>query len=264
VGSTFLEALVIAFLAGLVPSLVALDEQPPPDAARIKAAVVELDQAFESGGKDRKLEAISKAADVVDGQVAHGIGRGLKDKDQDVQRSAIEALRWMEHPGALEELHRAARGQKELRKEPVLFASLLRAVGQHGHPSSIEVLTEDLWSVLEGNVIRARILGLGRIRTKKAVEALIGMMKVTGRERIQEAMPDFRLALVELTGVDKGLSQQYWQDWWNENRGRFEVEPVAKELPRELSRRWEVYWAKDDPRERARRRERGQEERGDG
>lgn len=235
------------------------DKPAVPDPARVKAAVADLDKALRGGTKDEKLKAIQSSSDVLDADVAKAIGKGLDDKEMDVQRSAIEALRWMQHPEALKQLQNAARAHKDYRKDPVLFAALLKAIGQHASPSSLDVLKDDVWSVPEQGVVQARILGLGQIRTNAAVEALMDLMKVAGPQRIQNVMPDFRLALVQLTGVDKGQSQQIWQDWWNENKAKLKVSPTPSELPRELQFKWETYWGKQEPYERLRKRgERGQ------
>lgn len=230
----------------------------PPDAQRVKTVVAELEKSLKSGSKEEKSKAIQSSAEVPDADVAKALGKGIADKDLDVQRSAIEALRWMEHPAALEELLDAARTRKELRKEPTAYAALLRAIGQHGNPKAIDALKDDLWSVVESSVVEARILGLGNVRDKRSVEALMDLMKVAGPNRIQNVMPSFRLALARLTGVDKGQSQQMWQDWWNDNKGKFTLPEKAPELARELQFRWDSYWEKERPYERMKRRgERG-------
>lgn len=248
-----------AFLCSLALTLFQVAPKPAlPEPARVKAAVQELDVAFKSGTRDEKLKAIQKQSEVVDAEVAKALGKGLSDKDQDVQRSTIEALRWMEHPAALDELHRAARTRKELRKDPALFAALLRAIGQHASPKSVEVLKDDVWAVVEHGVIEARILGLGQIRTRESVEALMDLMKVAGPQRIQNVMPHFRLALARLTGVDKGQSQALWQDWWNGNKSQLEIAQEPARLARELQFQWDRYWGKEAPYERLEKRsERG-------
>lgn len=230
------------------------DKPAPPDPARVKAAVAQLDKAFRGGTKEEKLKALQEQSDVLDAEVIKQIAKGLSDKELDVQKSAIVALRWMDHPDALKELHSLAKTPRDLRKEPVVFTELLKAIGQHSSPTSIAILTDDLWSVPEQGVIQARILSLGRIRTIESVEALMSLMKAAGPQRIQNVMADFRLALVQLTGVDKGVSQQLWSEWWNDNRARFKVEPTAAPMPRELGMRWEVYWGQREPYERMRRR----------
>jgi hypothetical protein len=229
-------------------------QRPAPDPARVKAAVSALDKAFRGTSKEEKLKALQEHSDVADAEVVKRIARGLADKELDIVKSSVVALRWLDHPDALKELHALAKSPRELRKEPVLYAELLKAIGQHSSPTSIAVLNDDLWSVPEYGVVQARILGLGRIRTSESVEALMSLMKAAGPQRMQNAMADFRLALVQLTGVDKGVSQQLWFEWWAENRAKLKIAAEPPEMPRELALRWEVYWGQREPYERLRRR----------
>ena len=232
----------------------------PADPQRVKAAVAELQKAYKDGEAKDRIQAIERASAVVDAQVVEWVARGLRDQVE-VQRSAIEALRWMDHPDALKQLEETARRDKRLQKEAALYAGLLRAIGQHASASSIEILTEELWEVRDHAVIQARILSLGRIRTPAAVEALIGLMKVAGPMKIQPFMDDFRLSLMVLTGADQDTSQELWLHWWNDNKGKLKVEPTAPPLPRLLQLKWDYYWGKEMRKERAPRRgERGRDD----
>jgi hypothetical protein len=234
------------------------DPKPAADPARVRAAVQELDRALRGTSREDKLKAIQAGSEVLDADVARALAKGIGDKEPDVRRSSIEALRFLAHPAAVDALHDAARTRKELRKEPALYAALLRAIGQHASAASVPVLAADVLTVPEHAVVQARILGLGRIRTAESVAALMELMKVAGPQRIQNLMPDFRLALVQLTGVDKGQSQELWQAWWSAERAKLRVAPEPPALPRELRFRWDAYWGKEAPYERQRRRgERG-------
>ena len=205
------------------------------DAAQAKSAIAELDKALRGSDTALKLKAIQMHGAIADAEIAHLLGRGARDKEPAIQGAAIQALRWLEQPEALKELHAIARSEKALRKDPVAYARLLQAIGQHGDASSIPFLVDDVTTVPEHVVLEARILGLGRIRSVAAVEALVELMKVTGAQRIQNLMPDFRLALARLTGVDKGQSQPLWQEWWNAERVKLRVEPGEPELALELA-----------------------------
>jgi len=242
--------MLIAFAAVLALNLPV--QTPAPDAARVKAAVAELDRTLGGSNKEEKLKALQQHGALADGEVAKAVAKGLRDKEQDVRGSAIKTLRWMGHPKALEELLSFARADKALRKEPVQYAELVKAIGQYGSKSAISFLQDDVWAVPEQSVVQARILSLGRIRAPEAVEALMDLMKVAGPQRISNVMGEFRLALVNLTGVDKGQSQQLWQDWWNDNRARLKLPAEAPTLPRELQVRWENYWSDGQLRERTR------------
>jgi hypothetical protein len=104
-------------------------------------------------------------------------------------------------------------------------------------------------------VVRARILGLGRIRDRRAVLELIGMMKKAGRARVAPYMDDFRLSLLVLTGADHGASQDEWFAWWNEHKKTLVVPPEPPPVPERDWRRWASYWGLPQVYERARRRE---------
>jgi len=221
-------------------------ETPPQDPQRVKAAVAELEKAFKEGRSAERIKAIHDGEPVVDAQVIRWIAHGLQDHDAEVERAAIEALRFIDHPDALKELQSSAQRDESLRKDPELYAALLKAIGQHASPSSIPLLKEGLWSVQDRSVIQARILGLGQIRTEAAAEALIGLMRTGGRAVIQPFMEDFRLALAVLTGVDQGRSQDLWTTWWNENRAKLKIDPRPPTIAKPLQRAWDSYWRASD------------------
>jgi HEAT repeat protein len=234
---------MLFFACALVLSIASTPQAgTPPDTQRVKAAVVELEKAFKEGQPSERTKAIQNNQKVVDAEVIHWIARGLQDRDVEVQDAAIEALRHMDHPDALKELQAAAQRDGPMRKDPKLYAALLKAIGQHGSPTSIPLFKEGLWAVQDRAVIQARVLGLGRIRTTAAVEALIGLMRTAGKGVIQPFMEDFRLALAELTGVDQGRSQELWFKWWNENHGKIKVDAEPPELEKPLQKRWDSYW----------------------
>jgi hypothetical protein len=251
--------LLFAALAALLHG----EGQKPPtlDPERVKAAVADLDKAFKEPEARTRIQAIERNASVLDPQVIDRIARGLRDREADVKRSAIEALRGMDHAAAVKELEVAAKTEKPLREDPVLYAALVRAIGQHASKTSIAVLCEDVGSLPDREVVRARILALGRIRDARSVEALIGMMRIAGPGKVDEVMEDFRLSLAVLTGVDQGASPAKWTDWWNGNKGKIEVKPEPPRLSRQLQSRWDVYWGAKPRYERQPRR--GERGRGD-
>jgi HEAT repeats len=253
---------MLKLLAALLLSLpLAAQATPVADPARVKTAVTELEKAWKSTEAGERIRAIQAHATVADAEVVKWIAKGLKDKQVDVQKASIEALRWINHPDALTHLQTAAKDNKFYKDQPMVYAALLKAVGQYGNKTSVAILTDDVWSVQEQHVVQARILGLGRIRTHESVEALMDLMKVAGTRKIDNVMPDFRLALVALTGADQGLSQLSWQNWWNDNKNKFKVAPTMGELPKDLERKWKVYWGEMQDEERPKKRsDRGKDE----
>ncbi|MBL8859668.1 MAG: HEAT repeat domain-containing protein [Planctomycetes bacterium] len=236
-------------------------EEPVPPPAQVKSAIAELDKAFKDGGTPERLKAIQQGSQVLDAEVIGRIAKGLRDKEADVGRAAIEALRFMNHPEATRALLDAAKREPRLKKNLDLYASLLRAIGQHGDASSIEVLTDDIWTTLEYPVLQARILGLGRIRTKASVEKLFDLMRSAGPYKIQPHMGLFRTSLMVLTGVDHGTSSEAWMKWWNQSRAKLEIEAKAAPLPKATQYAWDLYWGENRPMDRPEKRgERGRDD----
>ena len=226
-----------------------------PDPARVKEVVAELESALKRGDKDAKVRALEAAGRVPAPAVIKAVARGFKDKEHDVKRATILALRFSPHPDALAALHRAFKSDRAIRKDGDLSGSILKAIGQHADPSSIKILTDDLFETRNYAAIKARILSLGRIRTKRAVEALLDLMKVTDQRTIDRYMGDFRLSLMILTGTDRGPSSAMWHRWWQNNKKTFEVAPEHPPISKPQLIRWARYWGTDDVYGRTKRRE---------
>ncbi len=255
--------MILALLAPLLgPCLLALSpcaEEPRPAPDRVKAAVTELKEAFSKSDAGPRIRAIEAGADVADAEVVGHIAKGLDDRDLSVQKAAIEALRFNTHKKALDALQARAR-QKASKEDLTVYATLIRAVGQHGSLSSIEILTENPWSTPDAAVLEAKILGLARIRTNEAVKAVTDLMEIAGPNKIEPFMPSFRLALWSLTGTDQRGSRDLWLQWYREHKAKLKVAPEPSAEPPELARRWQRYWAKPGTEEAAepgKRRERG-------
>lgn len=237
-----------------IPSPDAPGKSPAPEAERVKAALVELKGAFAKPDAGPRIRAIESAANLPDAEVVRCVARGLDDKDVAVQKAAIEALRFSTSAQAFEEL--LARAKVKAAKDDLpLYAALLRAIGQHGNARSIEVLADNPWSAQDAQVIQAKVLGLGRVRTKESLKALTDLMEGVGPVKIQPFMKDLRLALWSLSGVDQGESRDLWLGWYRDNKATVKIAPAPQAEPRELARRWEQYWARpgaDAPGEKGR------------
>ena len=236
-------------LLSLLLAVVPFVQEPPkpvePDPVRVKAAVTELKEAFAKTEPGPRLRAIQSAATLADGEVVGLIARGLGDKDLSVQNAAIEALRYNEHKKALEELHTRAKLKAAKENLPV-YATLIRAIGQHCSPSSIDVLNDNPWSTPDAAVLQAKILSLGRIHTRESVKALTDLMEVAGINKIEPFMPDFRLALWAQTGADQGASRDLWLRWYRENKDKLKLLETPPAEPKELVKRWTRYWSKPE------------------
>jgi hypothetical protein len=250
-------SLVGSLVLALAPSVQDPAPEPPAPEA-VKAAVDGLKAAFTTGKTGERIRAIEQHGAVADEGVVEWLDKGVRDEDPTVQAAAIEALRFSPLREALDSLHATYKRDKKLQKDVELFSKLLKAIAQHGDKSSVPILADNAFGNVEHKVIEARILGLGNVRAPEAVEALISMMRVGGRHKIQPYMQNFRMALMVLTGADRGIDQDGWMSWWNENKKDFAVPPKAAPLPKDMQVRWDYYWGNEAARERAKkRRERG-------
>jgi hypothetical protein len=235
----------------------------PPSAEDVARAVESIGEAFDARdvkGIERALEA---ARDVPHADVVRSVVRGLADERMEVKLATLQTLRWIEHPGALDALHRTAK-ERGLMKQPELALAVLRGIGEHAEVRSIPVLGHDPFQPDDAYCVRARLFGLARIRTLEALEAVLGILATvgnSGQRLVRSRMGDARIALMLLTGVDQGHSPELWETWWRENRKTFRIPTEVPLLPNELLVDWNKFWGLRRPGERRTRREdRGQDE----
>lgn len=237
-----LTALVLVALAGGVLA------SAPDD-----AAVKNLRAAFADGtAEELRIDALQEAASIDDPAVVDEIGKALRDRNVEVRRAAIDALGQNKNADALRELHSLYKRDEKLRKDEETFVRLLQAIGRKGAPASVEVLTSDVFDHITLRTARARLMGLGRIRTKDSVEALVKLSKMAGgdtRRRVQAQTDaravidrDFRLSLAVLTGKDLSTDRSEWARWWSDNKGKVQVSADRPPLAPELQKQWETYW----------------------
>jgi hypothetical protein len=237
--------MLTALLLSLSLALPAQDQaNPPPDPKRIEAAVAELSKAFgKDGTSEMRTAAIANNVEVLDAKVIEQIVKGLDDKDPAVESAAIDGLGHMNHPDALKALHALYKKDKaKLRDDERLFPLLLRSIARQGSPASVEILLDDPFAQRSHDAVRARILGLGNIRTKPAVEGLISLLGMSGPQKLDGYMGDFRMSLLRLTGEDKGPEPAAWQKWWNDAKDKLVVSPTLPDLAPEQKREWNRYW----------------------
>lgn len=231
-----------------------------PEAGEVAAAVAALEEAFRSDDPVQIEAALVSSWKVPHGAVLRALEAGFEDERKAVRLAVLQALRWNEHPDALERLHATTKEKKWL-KDPELAAALLRGIGHHAEPRSIPFLARNPFDPDDFGCRRARIFGLAKIRTLDALEALMGILSVlradlrSGMRRIQPQMDDVRLALMRLTGVDQGLSPEQWESWWRKNRRTFRIPEAVPELPKEMRSIWDRYWGNPLQYEREPRRE---------
>jgi hypothetical protein len=250
--------LVVALLvsAALAQSPFPREDVPSPD--RVKAATAALTDAFR--GKDIAAQeaAIRAHGGVNADPVVHALAKGLRARNDSVKTLAIEALGWHPSPEALKQLHRLYRREgKLLAKEPVPYAALFKAIGRHGHKSSLDVLADSPFKGLTVEVAEARILGIANVREKRSVEGLLKGMRLwseddergSGGKRSSggsRGMRFFRPALCVLTGVDNGMADEAWHGWWRDNKNKFKMSPTRpKTVPADVKTYWKGFWGED-------------------
>lgn len=236
-----------------------LREDPPPveevDAKLVERRLAAIDAALASGETQAISQALRESTDAPHPDVVERAAKALRHKEDEVRHAALDALRFLEHPRALVALHKAYKKERRKKQNDVLLAHLLKAVGQHGDESSIAILLDDPYDRNDRDVVRARILGLGNIRSARSVEALIDMMELVSESRVQRYMNEFRTSLILLTVTDQGPTVDRWVAWWNDNDKGFVVPPEAPRLPQPLGKLWRYYWGLGGDDERRERRE---------
>jgi hypothetical protein len=234
------------------------DEGPTP--AEIETAVAEVRVALADEDPAVRAEVLTRQR-VAAREVIDLVARGLDDRVGEVRQAALESLRWTEHERAVEVLLRTARRDKKLRRHETLGPLLYKAIGQHGDPSSIDVLEDKLLAdPVEANV-RTRLLALGRVRDPESIGVLLDVARSARPEILTRHRDELRTALMMLTGVDRGLVFERWHEWWRENEKGFEMAEEPPVLRRDEQRRWEDFWGLEHTMERRDRREdRGSDE----
>ncbi len=227
-----------------------------------KLALAELRAAFAKGKSDERIAALAKHATLQDPEVIAALARGLKDEDSKVVSAALDALRYNPHAAALDALLSTFERDKRVAKDAELAQRLVKAIGQHQSPAAVEKLAA---AGLDGDgaVADARILAIANVRSARSVELLIELSRGAADEKVAPRAEAIRLALARLVGEDLGTSRQRWQSWWNERRKGLTVQAQAPLLPKELQRRWDMFWGlPSDPGRAKPRGERGNDPEG--
>lgn len=222
-----------------------------PSEEQVKAAVEGLKAAFKSKAYETIAAALGEYGGVDDKKVVHEVAAGLRSRDPATRIVSIETLGWMPEESALRQLHREfRRGRSEWPKQEDVFAALLKAIGRHGDPSSIEVLADDPFRGLTMATGTARIFGLANIRRLDAVDELVKGTQLAGSSRprsgraVGEARfrKEFYAALMVLTGEDLGADLESWRQWWRKSKGTFKVPKDRPPVPDWVSSWWTSYW----------------------
>jgi hypothetical protein len=218
--------------------------QDPPAPKDDPARAAAIEQTLASGKVAEKLALLRAQKDSESAEIVKAVGKALADADVGVRVEAIEALARAKHGSALELLlayHKEHR--KALRADEVVLPKLLRAIARSGDERAVDVLADDVQGQLKPATLSARILGLGRVRSKRAADALVRVMGTIGFAEQQRHLEDFRLTFVVLTGSDQGRTFEAWSSWWSKNRESFALPRETPKLSAADQERWNAYWA---------------------
>lgn len=241
---------LLACLAAFEPAAAAASGQvaAAERTPQANAHLERLREAFDSGSAAQRIAALRESWRHADEAIVAQARRGLNDRDVEVRLAAYDALGRNAHEsafGALLTHHRERR--KELRTQDRDLPALLAALARRGDARAIAPLTADVQAQRLVPTIRARILGLARIRTKDSVEALMKLADEVGFVDMHNHLEDFRLALVVLSGVDHGRSLDAWREWWRAARATFAPPQRVGELAPADAARWREFWGEAPP-----------------
>ena len=226
--------------------------EPTPE--RVGAAVADLRAAYAQKDLDLLVGALA-ANRVSASKVVALLAKGLDHKSPKIRQAALEALRFTPHTLALRKLHNLCKRNSKLCEDEQLGPLLYKAIGQHGQVSSIPFLTDKLLSVVNPDIIRARIFALGHIRDRKAIDALIELQRAAKPGVVARYARALRMSLMQVTGVDRGESAERWRSWWSDHKAKFEVPEHPPLLPNDLQRAWDSFWGLKRVEQRGQRRE---------
>ena len=151
--------------------------------------------------------------------------KGLRDKDLIVREEAAVILGRM---GCREAVPALIKAMKSKDRNLKVYEALIDALGSLGDPRAVDVLSSDLWNQKENvtgvRLAKLKIAALGRIRSKKSVEALIDMMHVGGQAAMNRLAGSLTRSLQKLTGQQFGWDRDRWKDWWKKNKSKFKLE----------------------------------------
>jgi hypothetical protein len=239
------EALEPAGAARVGPTRAAVARQEPERKERPTAADVaeQLRLAFERGSAPQRVVALRASAAHADAAVVAQARRGLGDRDTEVRLAAYDALGRNAHAAAFEALlahHKDKR--KELRALDRDLPALLTALARRGDARALAPLGDDVQAQRLVPTIRARMLGFARIRDKGSIEGLMKLVEHVGFVDMHNHLEDFRLAMVVLSGVDRGRSVEAWRAWWNGVKQDFVPAERGPELAAQDASRWRDFW----------------------
>jgi len=240
---TLISMLSLVLSAALALPLIANDDQEvetlPP---AVEQALKELDNALETKIEGMIVSVIFRHKELVHPAVIERFASALKHRKPGVRKTALAALRFMDHEDALLALIKFCEKDKRIRIDRDQLERTLRAIGQHADERSRELFTKPPYESVDETVIRARIRSLGRLRSKQSVIDLMAMYETKEEWKPVDFLDDFRLSLMVLTGVDRGTNPADWKRWWKDAEEDLVIPERLPKLELLDLREWCNYW----------------------
>ena len=230
-------------------------QQPKPEPVilapeTLQAALRELDKGLASPKLDERLAAVRKVGAIDHDRVAAAVARAFTDKETEVRKAAIQALRAMKNPAALTQLLGAA---ERFHEDEALAPTYFLALGQHGDEKALPVLLDGSWHDRDAKVFDARMTAIAHIRSVKSIEALLDLWNKTGKGRnganFGRLTQYLNRALRQLTNQKDLETAEEWRAFWREHRDTFKVTPEPQGLGRADLNAWKVHWAEPEPKD---------------
>lgn len=214
----------------------------------VEAAV----QGMASDERTARQAAAESALALQHGALLAPLIKLLKDEYRVVREAAIQALAAREPKDERTKAARAIEARlKDLdraKDAPEESAVVVQALHDLAQPTSIAPLLDALEPTTETDVAGARLMAVGNVPTKEAVEELIGYA-ARGRRGEHHRAAAIR-ALQYATGV-KLSNLDAWHRWWSENKRTYD--PQAAAAARQVARDEEAAKAQEKAERRARR-----------
>jgi len=225
-------------------------------------ALAKMKAAIKSESDVVILDAIAYAAEVEDKKIIGEFYKLLKHKSVDIRLAALEAMRFNKHDEALKRLLSFG-SNKLLENDAEYLAEYIYALGQKADKKAAKLIKNDLvmTSAHDGDVLKARVYALGRIREVDSIETLLQLSQSgggggggrRGRGRATAKMRvEIQTSLSVLTGVELGNEVLDWTNWWSDNKRSFKVTKAESKIDdRKLQAKWDSLWMTEEQKAQA-------------
>jgi len=192
----------------------------------VKALVKDYERRYSKWSAVQKQEAMEKLEETRHKLAAQAIAKkGLKDKDLEIRKKAAEVLGVMKLRDVVSALLKAMKANE---KHSDVYLKIIWALGNLGDPKAISPLSKKFWNQSDGGAgveaAQAKIDALGKIRSRKSVDALLGLLYMAEPLSMVTVALNLRSSLKSLTGKDYGFDRGKWKSWWKKARPKFKLE----------------------------------------